>query len=76
MKQLSENKTLAEMEGYDGWILLHTRESKSENIPILEPVFESDGVVMSTPTPSNEDMFGGSATRSKMGKSKKGLFYR
>jgi len=76
MKQLSESKLLPDTEGYDGWILVHTRESKSENLPILEPFYESDRILSAKPTSSAEDIFGGSASRSGLGKSKKGMFYR
>ncbi|XP_065069856.1 E3 ubiquitin-protein ligase HECTD3-like [Rhopilema esculentum] len=76
MRQLAESKILTDVEGYEGWILIHTRDTKGDNLPLLEPVFEVDGAVMSTPTPSNEDMFGGSATRPQMGKARKGMFYR
>ena len=76
MKQLSESKLLPDTEGYDGWILVHTRESKSENLPILEPFYESDSILSAKPTSSAEDIFGGSASRSGLGKSKKGMFYR
>ena len=76
MKQLADSKVLPDAEGYDGWILVHTRENKSDNLPILEPVYESEGAVVTTPTPSAEDIFGGSASRAALGKSKKGMFYR
>ena len=76
MRQLAESKILTDVEGYEGWILIHTRDTKGDNLPLLEPVFEVDGAVMSTPSPSNEDIFGGSATRPQMGKARKGMFYR
>ena len=76
LKQLAEKKILSDTEGYDGWILIHTRESKADNLPILEPVYESEGAFLVTPTPSTDDIFGGSASRPELGKSKKGMFYR
>lgn len=76
MKQLAESKVLSDTEGYDGWVLIHSRENKGENLPILDPVYESHGSFVKTPTPSVEDIFGGSASRSALGKAKRGMFYR
>lgn len=76
MKHLGESKILSETEGYDGWILIQARGIKSENLPILEPVYESEGKALKTSVQSAEDMFGGSASRSTSGKVKKGMFYR
>eukprot|EP00794_Sanderia_malayensis_P008206 gene8206-9086_t len=78
LKQLEESKLLStsNISGVDAWVLLHTRESKSDHVPFLEPVYETEDVSNVTPTPSQEDMFGGSASRLKKGKVKQGFSYR